>query len=194
MEKIFPEWNMFRFFFSFIILIILSVISCTPEDGFCIEEKHSGGDDFSCSQLDDHFSATGSGIEEYYTSRKALYDGSFVSSGGSDTVIIDKPDYIPEVIIMEKMTSCTIAPKVGGVDCKSWYSFDFTTTDGDSITISSRDGDDFNKNLALYYLTFESRGIEFSGFINSSKMGINDFAVIGSGTAQVVHRYTFVEK
>lgn len=194
MGQIFPEHGMPRSLFLFIIFIILAVISCTPEDGICVDETHSGGDDFSCSQLDDHFSSTGSGIEKYYTSKKALYDGSFVSSVGSATIIVDKPDYTPKVITMEKMTSCTIAPSMGGVDCKSWYSFDFTTTDGDAITISSRNGNDFNENLALYYLTFESDGLELSGFINSSKMGLNDFAVIGSGTVEVVHRYTFVEK
>ena len=175
----------------FAVLILISMLSCTPEDGFCVEETYSGEDDFSCSQLDGYFSATGAGIEQNYTTKEAVYDGSFVTISGSDNVIIEKPDYIPEKILMEKMTSCTIAPSKGGVDCNRWYSFDFVTADNDTITVSSRQGHDFNENMLIYYFTFETSGIQFDGYINSSKMGIYDTTVIDSQPVEVIHRYTF---
>lgn len=178
----------------FAVFILISLLSCTPEDGFCVEETHSGGDDFSCSQLDEHFSATGAGIEQNYTTKTALYDGSFVTVSGSDTILVDRPDYIPETIDLDRMTSCTIAPSIGGVDCNSWYSFEFSTTAGDTVTISSRKGSDFNENMALYYLVFETSGIKFDGYINSSKIGIYDTAAIDSKPVDVVHRYTFRER
>lgn len=187
---------MFRTLFVFVFFSIFLLVSCTPEDGFCIEETYSGSEDFYCSQLDEHFTATGSGIEGTYTSKKAIYDGSYVTGGlsGSNTVIIEKPDYIPETISMENMTSCTIAPSIGGVDCKKWYSFDFLTTDGDNITVSSRNGDDFSETLSLYYLTFITDGLEFEGYINNSKMGIYDSAVIEFQSVEITHKYTFKEK
>lgn len=178
---------------ALIIFLLILTVSCTPEDGFCIEETYRIKDGNSCSQLDDHFSQSGSGIEEKYTSRKALYDGSFVTVSGSDYVIIEKPSYIPAAIKMEKMTSCTIAPSTGGVDCKRWYSFYFLTADGNTVSISNRKGAEITENMALSYLTFETSGLVFEGYINSSKIGIYDISVIDSQKVEVIHKYTFEE-
>jgi hypothetical protein len=183
--------------FSFFLVAVL-VYGCSPEDGLCDEIKYFGDNGFVCSQMDDYFSGTGAGISEEYTTKKAVYSATYVLNKedvpGSTDVLINKPEYIPDELEFEKMTSCKIAPRIGGIQCSRWYSFTFLTATGEYVTFSSRNGDDLADSLVLKYVFLESDELSLEGSASSSEISFYDETVIDGTIYKTKHIYLIIER
>jgi len=174
------------------------MIGCSPEDGFCEKRSFSGSDGFDCSSMDNYFSNTGNGILEHYRSKKAAFSATYLLNkdgvANSDSAIIEKPEYMPSAIEIEKMSKCSIAPSVGGIDCDQWYSFTFITAENDRITFSSRNGDKISENLTLKYVFFEKSGLSLAGSASSSEISFYDETAIDGTIYKTKHIYLMIER
>lgn len=184
--------------FLTLFLIVILVYGCSPEDGLCDERKYSGDNGFVCEQMDDYFSGTGAGISEEYAAKKAVYSATYVLNKedvpGSNDVLINKPEYIPEELSFERMTSCKIAPRIGGIQCSRWYSFTFLTATGEHVTFSSRNGDDLADSLTLKYVFLESGELSLEGSASSSEINLYDETVLDGMAYRIKHTFLIVEK
>ncbi len=187
----------FNLFFAFL-FTLLFLAGCSPEDGFCDDTRYSGGDDFNCSQMDDHFSSSGKSVLELFTSRKAVFSATYLLGksdvANSESAIIQKPDYMPERIEPVRMSECKIAPAVSGIDCNQWYSFEFTTPEDWTIEFSSRYGDKFSGSLSLRYCTFKTGELTFSGHTDENSIELYDTAVIDGASYNISHKYILIDK
>ena len=184
--------------FFMLLVFVFYFAGCSPEDGLCQAEKHSGDKDFNCSEADKYFSTSGNSLLEKFRSEKLVYSATYLLGKSdvpsSDSVIVEKPEYMPSTIEIEKMSKCSIAPSIGGIDCDQWYSFTFVTSEKDLITFSSRNGDKISETLTLKYVFFDRSGLSLVGYSGNNELHINDETVIDENIYQTKHVYLMIEK
>lgn len=189
---------MFFRFFTAIFSCCFFIAACSPEDGLCSEKKYSESNGFTCSQIDSYFSTTGTAIADEYTSKIAVYSATYVLDKedvpGSSDVTINKPDNIPYELEFEKMTSCSIAPSIGGINCKEWCSFTFVAQNGEKVTFSSRNGDDLSNRLSLKYVFLKSEDLSLKGYTKNGAIYFYDEIVIDETPYDILHKFLLVEK
>lgn len=180
----------FRIFTVFTIIFLLS--GCKPEDGWCELEKYSGSEDFECSQMDSDFSCTGQSILESFTDRTFHYRKTEVSDGSAFETVMERPQYIPETLTFISMDSCFLAPSIGGIDCKSWSEFEFSTQENFTVTASSRLDDKTVSACNPRYIEVELEEQTLSGIKLNSEFYLND-TVIKNGSEIKVRHYFISE-
>ena len=176
-----------------LIVFIFLLAGCTPEDGWCSIEKHSGNEDFNCSQMDKNFSCTGQSILESFTDSAFVYRKTEVTDDSGLETVMDKPDYIPETITFKSMDSCSLAPKAGGIDCTSWTEFTFTTEENITVTASSKSGDNTTSSCNPKFIEADLGKKNLSGIKSDSYLYLNDTSIKNGVEIKVRHYYLYVD-
>jgi len=172
-----------------ILFSLFLIVGCTPEDGWCAIETYSGGNDFNCSKLDDDFSCSGQSILEEFTNSKFIYRKTEVADSSEFETVMDKPDYIPETITILSMNSCLLAPKIGGIDCKSWTEFSFKTEEGFDLRASSKYKNKTTSTCDPKYIEIELEEKTFTGIKSDSELFISDSVIKSGEEVRVRHYY-----
>jgi len=171
----------------------LVFIGCTPEDGWCSVEKHSGNEDFNCAQMDKDFSCTGQTILEGFTTLKFVYDKTEVADNNEFETITQRPEYIPETLTFESMDSCSLAPKVGGIECTSWTEFSFLTEENITVTASSKSGDKTSSTCNPKFIEIQLEEKTLNGIKSSTELYFDDTVVKNGNEIKVRHYFTTQE-
>lgn len=186
------RWTLiFRIFTVFTIIFLL--FACEPEDGWCSSETHSGSDDFNCSQMDKDFSCTGESILSAFTDKVFTYRKSEIADGSDTETVMQRPEYIPETLTFMSISSCTLAPRFGGVTCKSWTEFTFDTEEKITFKASSRSEDNTVSPCDPKYLEFEikdkEKEKELTGIKTSTGLFLNDTTLKNGSEIKVRHYF-----
>jgi len=176
-----------------LIFSALVFIRCSPEDGWCSIEKHTGNDDFNCSQMDKDFSCTGQSILESFTTLKFIYNKTEVADNNEFETITQRPEYIPDTLTFKVMGSCSLAPKVGGINCTSWTKFSFLTEENLTVTASSRSGDKTSSTCNPKFIEIQLEEKTLTGIKNSTELYFNDTVTKNGNEIKVRHGFTAQE-
>ena len=176
-----------------LIFSTLVLIGCSPEDGWCSIENHSGNEDFNCSQMDEDFSCTGQSILESFITSRFIYDKTEVANNSEFETVTQKPEYIPETLTFKSMDSCSIAPKIGGVDCKSRTEFSFLTEENFTVKASSRSGDNTSSTCNPKFIEIQLEEKTLTGIKSSTELYFDDTVVKDGNEIKVRHYFAAKE-
>jgi hypothetical protein len=171
--------------------LFLIIISCKPEDGFCLEETYRGDENFLCNEMDKYFKTSGEEVNSYYTEKVLVYGNTVLRADETET---RKPDYIPEAIPIERMSECTFAPAKSGMVCNKWASFNFDSIDNISVEFSSRNNYNFSEEIALEYIKIYLDAKTISGSVKGTEITLGDTLEIDGSSVGVIHRYSMLPK
>lgn len=176
-----------------LIFSTLALIGCSPEDGWCSIEKHSGNEDFNCSQMDENFSCTGQSILESFITLRFVYDKTAVADNSGFETVTPKPECIPETLTFKSMDSCSIAPKIGGVDCKSRTEFSFLTEENFTVKASSISGDRTTSTCSPKFIKIELEEKTLTGIKSSTELYFDDTMMKDGNEIRVRHYFAAKE-